>query len=303
MGEKIFFAFISVFIMINYGFLLNGVIRRIYARVGRRIGVPFYQMYIDLFKSWGLRTNIRHGTMFYLGPVFRFTGGVGLFLFMPAVYGVAMFTNFSFSGDLMLLLAFQFFGTLGMALGASESGHPNSAIGVARGLAQMTAVEVPFILAIMAVAIQYNSLSLTQIVAGQQEGIMSWTLFTNPFATAAALLAMLGAMMRAPFDVVLAPQEIPVGPPTEYHSNYMVFLQSNRAIFPLAKAILFMNLFFGGATTIWWLLLKTFILLMWPVLVGVSFPRFRVEQSIRWFLGVPLILGLLSVAYVHFFIK
>jgi NADH-quinone oxidoreductase subunit H len=303
MGEKIFFAFISVIIMINYGFLLNGVIRRIYARVGRRIGVPFYQMYIDLFKSWGLRTNIRHGTMFYLGPVFRFTGGVGLFLFMPAVYGVAMFTNFSFSGDLMLLLAFQFFGTLGMALGASESGHPNSAIGVARGLAQMTAVEVPFILAIMAVAIQYNSLSLTQIVAGQQEGIMSWTLFTNPFATAAALLAMLGAMMRAPFDVVLAPQEIPVGPPTEYHSNYMVFLQSNRAIFPLAKAILFMNLFFGGATTIWWLLLKTFILLMWPVLVGVSFPRFRVEQSIRWFLGVPLILGLLGVAYVHFFIK
>jgi len=190
-----------------------------------------------------------------------------------------------------------------MALGASESGHPNSAIGVTRGLAQMTAVEVPFILAIMAVAIQYDSISLTEIVAGQQEGIMSWTLFTNPIATVAALLAMLGAMMRAPFDVVLAPQEIPVGPPTEYHSNYMVFLQSNRAIFPMAKAILFMNLFFGGATTIWWLLLKTFLLLMWPVLVGVSFPRFRVEQSIRWFLRVPFIIGLLGIAYVHFFLK
>jgi len=241
--------------------------------------------------------------MFYLGPIFRLTGGVGLFLFMPAVYGVALFTNFSFSGDLLLLLSFQFFGTLGMALGASESGHPNSAIGVTRGLAQMTAVEVPFILAIMAVAIQYDSISLTEIVAGQQEGIMSWTLFTNPIATAAALLAMLGAMMRAPFDVVLAPQEIPVGPPTEYHSNYMVFLQSNRAIFPMAKAILFMNLFFGGATTIWWLLLKTFLLLMWPVLVGVSFPRFRVEQSIRWFLRVPFIIGLLGIAYVHFFLK
>jgi NADH-quinone oxidoreductase subunit H len=303
MGEKMLFAFISVFIMLNYGFLINGVIRRIYARVGRRIGVPIYQMYIDLFKSWGMRTNIRHGTMFYLGPVFRFTGGVGLFLFMPAVYGMALFANFSFSGDVILLLAFQFFGTLGMALGASESGHPNSAIGVTRGLAQMTAVEVPFILAIMAVAIQYNSLSLTEIIAGQQGGILNWTLFTNPFATAAALLAMLGAMMRAPFDVVLAPQEIPIGPPTEYHSNYMVFLQSNRAIFPLAKAILFMNLFFGGATSIWVLLIKTFILLMWPVLVGVSFPRFRVEQSIRWFLGVPLILGLLGIAFVHFFIK
>jgi len=303
MGEKMLFAFISVFIMLNYGLLINGVIRRIYARVGRRIGVPVYQMYIDLFKSWGLRTNIRHGTMFYLGPVFRFTGGVGLFLFMPAVYGVALFTNFSFSGDLLLLLSFQFFGTLGMALGASESGHPNSAIGVTRGLAQMTAVEVPFILAIMAVAIQYDSLSLTEIIAAQQGGILHWTLFTNPLATVAALLAMLGAMMRSPFDVVLAPQEIPIGPPTEYHSNYMVFLQSNRAIFPLAKAILFMNLFFGGALTIWMLLIKTFILLMWPVLVGVSFPRFRVEQSIRWFLKAPFIIGLLGIAYVYFFLK
>ena len=40
MGEKIVYAIIAVFIMLNYGFLVNGVIRRIYARVGRRIGVP-----------------------------------------------------------------------------------------------------------------------------------------------------------------------------------------------------------------------------------------------------------------------
>jgi NADH-quinone oxidoreductase subunit H len=302
MGEKVLYAVISVFIMLNYGFLVNGLIRKIYARVGGRIGVRFYQMYIDVIKSLSLRTNIRHGVMFFLGPVFRFSGGIGLFLFMPVILGIPLFKNFSFSGDLMLLLSFQFFGTLGMALGASESGHPNSAMGVTRGLAQMTAVEVPLILAVMAVAIQYHSLSLTDIVAAQQGGIGHWTLVTNPLATAAALLAMLGAMMRAPFDVVLAPQEIPIGPPTEYHSNYLVMLQSNRAIFPMAKAILFMNLFFGGATTVWGMLLKTFLLLMWPVLVGVSFPRFRVEQSIRWFLGVPLIIGLLGLAYVQFFI-
>lgn len=302
MGEKILFAFISVFLVLNYGFLLNGLIRRIYARVGRRYGVPFYQMYIDLFKALGLRTNIRHGVMFYLGPVFRFTGGIGLFLFMPVVFGSTLFTNFSFSGDLLLLLSFQFFGTLGMALGASESGHPFSAIGVTRGLAQMTAVEVPFVLSLMAVAIQYDSLSLHEIVAAQQGGLLNWTLFTNPFAVAAAMLAVLGSFMRPPFDVVLAPQEIPIGPPTEYHSNYLVLLQSNRAIFPMAKAILFMNLFFGGANTFGEMMIKTFLIIMWSVIVGVSFPRFKVEQSIRWFLGVPLIIGLLAVAYVQFFI-
>ncbi|MGE0088814.1 MAG: respiratory chain complex I subunit 1 family protein [Bacteroidales bacterium] len=302
MGEKILFAFISVFLTLNYGYLLNGLIRKIYARVGRRHGIPFYQMYIDLFKALALRTNIRHGVMFYLGPVFRFTGGIGLFLFMPLLFGSEMFSNFSFSGDLLLLLSFQFFGTLGMALGAGESGHPHSAIGVTRGLAQMTAVEVPFILALMAVAIQYNTLSLHEIVAAQQGGILSWTLFTNPFAVIAAMLAVLGSFMRPPFDVVLAPQEIPIGPPTEYHSNYLVFLQSNRAIFPLAKAVLFMNLFFGGATNFGEMMLKTFLIIMWSVFVGVSFPRFKVEQSIRWFLRVPLLIGLLAIAYVQFFL-
>lgn len=301
--EKILFAIVSVFIVLNYGYLLNGFIRKIYSRVGRRVGIPFYQIYIDVFKSLALRTNIRHGIMFYLGPIFRFTGGLGLFLFTPVVFGSEMFSNFSFSGDLLLLLAFQFFGTLGMALGASESGHPHSAIGVTRGLSQMTAVELPFVLAIIAVAVQYNSISLHEIVAGQQGNFTHWTMFTNPVAVAAAMLAFLGSMMRAPFDVVLAPQEIPIGPPTEYHSNYLVLLQSNRAIFPLAKAILFMNLFFGGANSILEMVLKTFLIIMWSVIVGVSFPRFRVEQSVRWFLGIPLILGILGVAYVQFFIR
>lgn len=302
MGEKMLFAFVSVFLTLNYGYLLNGIIRKIYARVGRRHGVPFYQMYIDLFKALALRTNIRHGTMFYLGPIFRFAGGVGLFLFMPVVFNSTWFSNFSFSGDLLLLLSFQFFGTLGMALGASESGHPNSAIGVTRGLSQMTAVEVPFVLALLSVAIQYNTLSLHDIVAAQQGGVGNWTMFTNPIAVATAMIALLGSFMRPPFDVVLAGQEIPIGPPTEYHSNYLVMLQSNRAIFPLAKAILFMNLFFGGANTFFEMMLKTFFIIMWSVFVGVSFPRFRVEQSIRWFLRIPLILGLLAVAYVQFFI-
>ncbi len=302
-GQKILYGIISVFIVLNYGYLLNGIIRKIYARVGRRHGIPFYQMYIDLFKSIAQRTNIRHGIMFYLGPVFRFTGGLGLFLFTPVVFGSELFDNFSFSGDLILLLAFQFFGTLGMALGASESGHPYSAIGVTRGLSQMTAVELPFVLSVIAVAVQYNSISLHEIVAAQQAGFHSWTLFINPIAVAAALLAFLGSMMRAPFDVVLAPQEIPIGPPTEYHSNYLALLQSNRAIFPLAKAILFMNLFFGGAASLAEMFLKTFILLLWPVIVGVSFPRFRVEQSVRWFLGVPLILAILGVFYVQYFIR
>jgi len=293
---RIPWSLLTLFIIFNYGMLMTAFIQKIGARIGRRHGIPIYQNYLDLIKNYGLRTSITHGVMFYMGPVFRLTGGVGLILFIPSIYGSDMFANLSFSGDLILALYFIFFGTLGMALGAGESGHPYAAIGITRGLSQVTTSELPLALAIFAVALQYQTLSVTDIVAAQQGGIANWTMVTNPFAVAAAMLSFLGSMMRPPFDIVLAPQEIPIGPPTEYHSSYLALMQTNRVLFPIAKIIVFMNLFFGGASSWPELFLKVFLIYMFSVFVGVVFPRFRVEQSIRWFLiwGVPLgVIGLL----------
>ena len=145
---KIPYALLTLFIVLNFGLLHNALIAKIAARVGRRHGIPIWQNYIDLIKNYALRSTITHGVMFYLGPVFRLSGGVGLLLFVPAIYGSAMFSNLSFAGDLILALYFIFFGTLGMALGAAESGHPYAAIGVSRGLQQVTASELPLALAV-----------------------------------------------------------------------------------------------------------------------------------------------------------
>lgn len=295
---KIPYAFLTVFIVVNYGFLMGALIQKIGARAGRRYGIPIWQYYLDVIKNYGLRSSITHGMMFYLGPVFRLSGGVGLLLFMPVIYGSYMFSNFSFAGDLILALYFVFFGTLGMALGAGESGHPHAAIGVTRGLQQVSMAELPFAMAVFSVALQYQTLSITDIVAAQQGGMLNWTLFTNPIAVAAAMLAFLGSMMRPPFDVFIAPQEIPIGPPTEYHSSYLALMQTNRAIFPVAKIVIYMNLFFGGAGSWPELFVKVFFLYLFSAFVGVCFPRFRVEQSVRFFLvwGVPL--GILSILVV-----
>jgi NADH-quinone oxidoreductase subunit H len=295
---KIPYALLTVFIVFNYGLLLGALIQKIGARAGRRHGIPIWQNYVDLIKNYGQRTSITHGVMFYLGPVFRLTGGVGLLLFVPTIYGSYMFSNLSFAGDLILALYFVFFGTLGMALGAGESGHPHAAIGITRGLSQVSVAELPFALAVFAVALQYQTLSVTDIVAAQQGGVMNWTLFTNPLAVAAAMLAFLGSMMRPPFDVVIAPQEIPIGPPTEYHSAYLALMQTNRAIFPIAKMVIYMNLFFGGATSWPEFAVKVFLLYLFSAFVGVCFPRFRVEQSIRWFLIWAVPLGVLAILWV-----
>ncbi|NBF39064.1 MAG: NADH-quinone oxidoreductase subunit H [Spirochaetes bacterium] len=292
---RIAYAALTLFIVFNYGILLMGTTARIRARVQGRIGIPVWQPYIDIIKNNAKRTSISHGVMFYLGPVFRLAGGIGTLMFVPVIFGSPVFGNFAFAGDVLLVIYFIFFGQLGMALGAGEGGHPYSAIGVSRGLAQMTAFEVPFTLGVIALVIQHGTLSVTELVAAQQGSVLSWNLFTNPLATIAALIAFLGMTMNNPFSIVTAPQEIPIGPPTEYQSSYMGMLQSNRAIFNGAKLVLYMNLFLGGATNIFEMVLKTFALYMMTLIVGVSFPRFRADQSIRFFLKIPAAIGVVAV--------
>ncbi len=292
---KLLYTLLGLFIVLNWGMLMGATMRKIVARLAGRYGIPIYQPWISLINLYTKRTSITHGMMFYLGPVFRLGGGVGMFLFIPMIFGSEHFSNFSWSGDLVLILYFQFFGMLGMALGAGEGGHPYSIIGISRGLAQFTTVEIPMTLAVISIAIQYNTLSITEIVAAQQGSIFNWTLFTNPLATAAAMLSLLGIFRHAPFNLVKAPNEIPIGPPTEYHSSFLGVLRTNNAILHVVEAVLFMNLFFGGATNWIELIVKSFFIYFWSVFVGVVSPRFRIEQSVTWFLKIPLVIGILAI--------
>jgi len=75
-------------------------------------------------------------------------------------------------------------------------------------------------------------------------------------------------------------------------------MQTNRAIMPIAKIVLYMNLFFGGAVTWPVFFLKVFLIYLFSVFVGVVFPRFRVEQSVRWFLIWAVPLGIVAIVMV-----
>ncbi len=293
--KRLGFTLLGLLIVLNWGLLMSSIMRKLGARVAKRYGIRWFQPWLDLVKNYALRSQISHGIMFYLGPVFRIGGGVGLFLFMPMIIGSELWLNYSFHGDLVLLMYFQFFGMLGMALGSGEGGHPYSAIGISRGLSQFTTIEVPMTLAIISLAIQYDTLSLIDIVKAQQGGFQNWTMWTNPVATIAGMFSLLGALSHSPFNLVKAPNEIPIGPPTEYHSTFLGVLQTNAAILHVVEAALFMNLFFGGATNWFEFILKTFFIYFWSVFVGVVFPRFRIEQSVAWFLKIPLVFGVLAI--------
>lgn len=283
---------------LTWGLLLGGISRSVTARVHGRIGPRVTQNFIDMLKLFRKTSSIHHGGMFWMAPMFRITGAICVLLMVPLVVGQNITYNMSFAGDIFLLIYIMFFGCLGMALGAGNSGHPYAVIAVSRGLAQMSSYELSFSIAVVAIAVGLHTFKIEGIVAAQQAGITSWNIFRFPFASAGALLAFLPMQMAYPFGIVLAPQELPIGPPTEYSSRMLSFMFSGRAVFGVAKLLLFVSLLFGGASSWLSLFVKTFLLYMYPVVVSSVFPRFRTEQSIRFLWFIPTTLALVDLVRV-----
>ncbi len=291
----------TVVLAFTVGVFYGGIVRKITARVQNRVGPPFYQNFFDIFKLYSKETAVNHGWMQHLGPALAITASVTSLMFIPILNGQGWpwFENLNFKGDLIFLLYMMVFGSLGMALGAGQTGNPNSAIGVSRGLSQMVGYEIPWVLALVALMLQTHSTSITGIMEYQTTN-NTWMMFESPLAFIAGLLAMLGMFHYAPFDVAFAPSELSSGPASEFGGKYLGLMMTSGSIFAFVKLTLFVDIFMGGASNLIMLVVKTFLLYMVPVLYGIVSPRYRTEQSIRYFWGWPTAIGVLGVLYVVF---
>ena len=293
-------AVATIILALVVGMTYGGIVRKITARVHNRLGPPWYQNFIDAFKLFSKTTAIHHGWMQIMGPAFLMVSSIVTLMFIPVLTNGGWFPNLNFEGDLIFLLYIMVFGPLGMALGAGQTGNPNSAIGVTRGLSQMVGFEIPWVMALVAIMIQFKTTSITGLMEVQaQSG--TWLMFSSPFAFIAAVLAMLGMFRYSPFDIVGAPTELASGPVSENGGKYLFTMMSSGSIFAFVKLTLYVDLFMGGADNLAILLIKTFSIYMIPVLYGIVSPRYRTEQAIRYFWGWPMFFGFLAIIYASFF--
>ncbi len=293
-------AIVTIIVAFVVGLTYMGLSRKITARIQNRKGPPFYQNFIDAFKLASKKTAINHGVMQHLGPAFLMISSIMTLMVVPVLTGDQWFSNLNFEGDLIFLLYIMVFGPLGMALGAGQTGNPNSAIGVTRGLSQMVGFEIPWVMAIVALMIQYDTTSITGLMEVQAE-TGTWLIWTSPFAFIAAVLAMLGMFRYSPFDIVGAPTELASGPVAENGGKYLFTMMSSSSIFAFAKLTLYVDIFLGGAGNIIELLIKTFIIYLIPMLYGTVSPRYRTEQAVRYFWGWPTFFGFLAIIFAVFF--
>lgn len=270
-----------------------GFYRRFTARIHRRWGPPIYQNFVDNIKLYSKEEAVSHGLMFHLGPVIMAAGSVTSLLFIPFFNNSVWFSGLSSYGNLILITYLMVVGPLGNALAIGVSGNPFGLMGVVRGLTRLIGLEIGMYISIALLMIVSGTTSLTELISIQVNS-GTWNMVSHPLIFIISLFSFVGFMGASPFDVVGAPTEVYSGPVAEYGSKYLGILMSQRLMFSFAKLLLWVNLFMGGAANIVELLLKTFSLFLFEIVIGSVYPRFKVEQAVDFLWKIPAILGLLA---------
>jgi NADH-quinone oxidoreductase subunit H len=277
------------------GLLLVLMMRKVRARIERRIGPPFFQPLYDIVKLYGKQTQISHGALHDLGAIMVIGGYIAaeVFLPVPGMPGLAR------QGDLVTLLYLVMVPSLGLALGVGQCANPNGSIGISRALTSMLAYDIPLVIVIVGAAMMYGTTSLPEIINIQQQGGLSgWGVSIMPLLAIAGLVSTHAMLAKEPFEVYVAPAEIATGPMVEMSGKYLGSLFVMQCFQIYTAGVLYVTLFLGGGENWLTFLAKLFLVIFISSSVTVIFPRYKIDHAIRWLWKWPTGIALLGLLLV-----
>jgi len=212
---------------------------------------------------------------------------------------------------ILYVLAMAGLGVYGIVLAGWASNNKYSLIGGIRSTAQMISYELAAGLAIVAVFMLSESLSLRAIVDAQGQSlnevakalsflpdwVPNWYIFSQPLAFGLFVICGLAEINRTPFDLPEAETELVSGFCTEYSSmKYALFFMAeyaNMIVISALAATLFLGGWggpFPGAINI---LIKVFAFMFFFIWIRATFPRVRYDQLMYmgWKIFLPLSLA------------
>ena len=291
---------VAVFINLIYFLLLapflEGVMRKLTARIQSRQGPPLYQPYLDLLKLLGKENlNSSGNWAFRLARILSFSSLLAAIALVPLPGEANILAH---SSDLMTLIYFLTLSGFCLLVGALASGNPFAAVGASREM--MTTVMLEPVLAMLLIlgAVRNGSFSLAAAVPG----VASIRGLSYFLMLAVYLLALQAFVSRQPFDIAEAEVEILEGPYLEYSGpNYALLrytLNLKRMFYAWLLISCFLN-FILPANFILSLLLQTALIIIVFVLisaVGATHPRFRIDQALKYY-ALLLILALIAIGF------
>jgi NADH-quinone oxidoreductase subunit H len=308
------------FMLLNSAAIMVLVERKVAAFLQQRLGPylvgpwgilqPLADVVKLMFKE-ELRPAAADPWLFALAPILSAAAAFAAFAVVP--FG-AETTFFGLLDEPMLLqvadvnvavlviFAIASMSVYGIVLAGWSSNSKYSLLGGLRASAQMISYELSYGLALASVVLLANSLSLTEIVNGQEGTwlgfIPRWHVFLQPVAFFIFMTAGIAETNRAPFDFPEAEQELVAGYHTEYSSMSFAMFFLAEYINMVTVSAVATDLFLGGwhgpflpESLGWiWFLLKVAAILFFYVWMRWTLPRYRYDQLMRfgWKVLLPL---------------
>ena len=265
----------------------------------------------DILPSWADRR------IYWLAPLAVFVPTLLLWVTIPVGRGVVL-RNLDLG--LFYIVAFSVLTVMGLVMAGWGSANKYAVLGGLRAAGQLVSYEIPFIMAILGVAMLVQSLNLVEIVNCQaymdaerscRENVdvvrgqaSVGYIFIQPLGLFIFFVAGLAELGRTPFDIHHAESEVVGGPFVEYSGAHWSVFFLAEYINTFTIAALTVLLFLGGwrwpampfeglahsTLSVIWFLAKTYLVILVIFWVRGTYPRLRIDQlmAFGWKLLVPV---------------
>ena len=246
----------------------------------------------DILPSWANRP------VYWIAPVAVFLPAFMIWVTLPIARDLVL-RNLELG--LFYITAITVLSVLGLVMAGWGSANKWAMLGGLRAAGQLVSYEIPFIMAILGVAMLDQTLNLITIVDGQAN---YGNALVQPLGLFIFFTASLAELGRTPFDIHHAESEVVGGPYVEYSGAHWSVFFLAEYINTFTVAALTVLLFFGGwrwpempldgnahsALSAIWFLAKTAVIIGVIFWIRGTYPRLRIDQlmSFGWKLLVPL---------------
>jgi NADH-quinone oxidoreductase subunit H len=263
------------------GWLYLWFIRKLTAQFQGRQGPPFYQPFFDFIKLLGKETTIPGGIsklLFYGLPIISLASS----LFALAMIPVPGNPMKAFPGDLILFIYLLEMPALCEIIAGFATRSPYGQVGASREAMMTLAYNIPFLAAVVALAIHAGSYSLSAL-ANQP---LSWV----SLAAAVAFFLSLPARLKSnPFSIPNAEQELVAGAYTEFNGAPLAMFELSHTLELVALISLFSVLFITPIASGWlafllFLALSVLVIVL-VTIIGNATARIKLNQAFRFYWG------------------
>jgi len=275
--------------IIPISFLLEGIRRKIIARMQNRIGPPIWQPFYDiikLFEKGESDSSANENIIFKIMPMIYFITTFSLFLFIP-------FPIISFQLDFILFIyIFILSGAVYIMLGV-VSNSPYGYIGSMRDIYLMLCYELIFAITIFTFIISANIQSLSYFNE-------NWMILKLPIASVCLFFITLVETKITPYDTVEAYTEIIGSAETEFSGKSLAFFELSKNL-KLTFFIFLISMFFFGFKDLIMFSLSCLVIFLSLIFTEATTCRYRLDQTFR-ILIIVLFFAVFELIRINFIV-